>query len=128
MITAAYAGLLGLVFLVLTVRVVLRRGAVKTALGDGGDMLLKRRIRAHGNFIEFVPLVLILMILLEMQSVSLWIVHLVGVCLVVGRVIHSANISRENESLGGRVVGMALTMIALGIASVFALLRAFAVM
>ena len=128
MITAAYAGLLGLIFLVLTVRVVLRRGAVKTTIGTGGDILLERRIRAHGNFIEFVPLVLILMILLEMQASSIWIVHLVGVCLVVGRVIHCVNISRENESLGGRIVGMVLTMTALGVASITALLRAFAVM
>lgn len=128
MITAAYAGLLGLVFLVLTARVVLRRGAVKTTLGDGGDVLLQRRIRAHGNFIEFVPLVLILMILLELQNVSIWIVHLVGVCLVVGRLIHCVNISRENEALAGRVVAMLLTLTALGVASVFALLRAFALM
>lgn len=128
MITAAYAGLLGLVFLVLTVRVVTRRGAVKASLGDGGDILLERRIRAHGNFIEFVPLGLILMTLLEMQSVSIWIVHFVGVCLLVGRVIHAVNISRENESLGGRIVGMALTMTALGVASIAALVRSFGVM
>ncbi|WP_420565044.1 MAPEG family protein [Thalassobaculum sp.] len=128
MITAAYAGLLGLVFLVLTVRVVTRRGAVKASLGDGGDILLERRIRAHGNFIEFVPLGLILMILLEMQSVSIWIVHLVGICLLVGRVIHAVNISRENESLGGRIVGMLLTLTALGVASIAALVRSFGVM
>ena len=94
MITAAYAGLLGLVFLGLTVRVVRRRGAVKAALGDGGDVVLERRIRAHGNFAEFVPLVLVLMTLLELQSVSVWILHLVGACLLVGRVIHGLNISR----------------------------------
>ena len=128
MITAAYAGLLGLVFLVLTVRVVTRRGAVKASLGDGGDILLERRIRAHGNFIEFVPLGLILMTLLEMQSVSIWIVHFVGVCLLVGRVIHAVNISRENESLGGRIVGMLLTLTALGVASIAALVRSFGVM
>lgn len=128
MITAAYAGLLGLIFLILTVRVVTRRGAVKATLGTGGDILLERRIRAHGNFIEFVPLVLVLMILLEMQNLSVWLLHLVGVCLVVGRVIHGANISRENESLGGRIVGMLLTMTALGVASIAALLRSFGVM
>ena len=128
MITAIYAGILGLIFLVLTVSVVLRRGAVRATIGTGGDILLERRIRAHGNFIEFVPLVLILMILLELQNVSLWIVHLVGVCLVIGRVIHAANISRENEVLAGRIVGMALTMTALGVASIFALLRSFGVM
>lgn len=128
MIAAAYAGLLGLIFLVLTVRVVTRRAAVKATLGTGGDSLLERRIRAHGNFIEFVPLVLILMILLEMQNVSIWIVHLVGVCLVAGRVIHSVNISREAESLAGRIVGMLLTLTALGVASIAAMLRSFAVM
>lgn len=127
MITAAYAGVLGLVFLVLTVRVVMRRNTVKASLGDGGDILLERRIRAHGNFIEFVPLVLILMMLMELQSQSIWLLHLVGVCLVVGRVIHCVNISRENESLGGRIVGMALTMTALGVASLAALLRSFGV-
>ena len=128
MITAIYAGLLGLIFLVLTVSVVLRRGAVRATIGTGGDILLERCIRAHGNFIEFVPLVLILMILLELQNVSLWIVHLVGVCLVIGRVIHAANISRENEVLAGRIVAMLLTLTALGVGSIFALLRGFGVM
>ena len=128
MITAAYAGLLGLVFLGLTVRVVRRRGAVKAALGDGGDVVLERRIRAHGNFAEFVPLVLVLMTLLELQSVSGWILHLVGACLLVGRVIHGLNISREDEVLAGRAAGMALTLTALGVASIAALLRAFGVM
>ena len=51
---------------------------------------------------------LILMILLELQSVSIWIVHFVGICLLVGRVIHAVNISRENEVLAGRIVGMLL--------------------
>ncbi|NNC55212.1 MAG: hypothetical protein HKO07_05785, partial [Pseudomonadales bacterium] len=53
-ITLLYAGLLSILLLVLSYRVVqIRRQGI--ALGDGGDLTLQRRIRAHGNFTEYVP-------------------------------------------------------------------------
>jgi uncharacterized membrane protein YecN with MAPEG domain len=63
-ITPLYAGLLALLYLVLSYRiVVLRRN--KVSLGDGGNPILQRRIRAHGNFSEYVPMILIMLGILD---------------------------------------------------------------
>lgn len=118
MITAGYAGVLGLLFLALTIRVIARRRSVKAALGDGGDTQLERRIRAHANFAEFVPLVLVLMVMIEIQDAPAWLVHAVGVCLITGRIVHASSIVREPEVMAGRVAGMALTQTALALASI----------
>ena len=48
--TLITAGLLGLVFLALTIRVVGRRVSGKIMIGDGGDSQMLERIRAHANF------------------------------------------------------------------------------
>ncbi len=46
-VTALYAGLLGLLMLILSFRVVAVRRATSIGLGDGGDALLLSRIRIH---------------------------------------------------------------------------------
>ena len=42
----------------------LHRNRHKIGIGDGGDKALARKIRVHGNFVEYVPLGLLLMALL----------------------------------------------------------------
>lgn len=118
MAVSLYAGLLGLIFLFLSIRVIGGRRLARVGLGDGGDRVLQRRMRAQANFAEYVPLVLLLMLLAELQGVSSWVLHGVGACLVLGRLVHALSISREPEPSGGRVVGMAFTFSALGTASV----------
>jgi uncharacterized membrane protein YecN with MAPEG domain len=116
-ITPFYAGLLALLFIYLSLRVIGRRQATRTSLGDGGDSLLMRRLRAHANFAEYVPLALILMALAELQGVSGWGLHTIGLCLVTGRVVHARALSREPEPAGGRVLGMLLTFAAMASAA-----------
>ncbi|MCR9073663.1 MAG: MAPEG family protein [Alphaproteobacteria bacterium] len=125
MITAGYAGALGLLFLALTVRVIMRRGAVKAALGDGDDIQLRRRIRAHANFVEYVPLTLLLMALVEIHAAHSWLVHAVGLSLLAGRIVHASSIVKEPEVMAGRVAGMLLTLTALALASVVGMASAF---
>lgn len=64
-ITTGYAALLALLLLALSMRVVDGRRRFGVNLGDGGNAAMQRRIRAHANFIEYVPLLLILLALLE---------------------------------------------------------------
>ena len=64
-VTALYAGLLVAALLFLTYRVILHRRGRRVDLGDGGDRLLQRYLRGHGNFAEYVPLGLLLLLLLE---------------------------------------------------------------
>jgi hypothetical protein len=51
-VTSLYAGALGLAYLALTARVIVRRRARRVAFGDGGDAELARRVRTHANFAE----------------------------------------------------------------------------
>jgi len=108
-ITALYAGLLALLFVLLSVQVIALRRSGKVALGDGGNALLARRIRVHGNFAEFAPLGLILVGLSESLIAPPLLVHALGLALLVGRMSHAWGMSQPREVLAFRSVGMMLT-------------------
>ncbi len=112
-VTPLYAGLATLFFVFLSFRVIGMRRAAHVALGDGGDRLLMRRLRAHGNFAEYVPLAIVLMALAELQDTSVWILHFIGVVLIAGRLVHAYGVSQEPERIKLRVAGMVLTFTAL---------------
>ncbi|HCO65571.1 MAG TPA: hypothetical protein DIT60_12395, partial [Alcanivorax sp.] len=65
MTTALYAALAALIILALAANVVRLRLRHGVSLGDGGRGELNRAIRAHGNAVEYTPVILILMALLE---------------------------------------------------------------
>ena len=67
-VTLMTAGLCGLLYLWLSIRVVQVRQSAKVLLGDGGDELLLSRIRAHANFAEYVPICLILIGVIELTD------------------------------------------------------------
>jgi len=112
-ITPVYAALLALFFIFLSLRVAAMRRAARVSLGDGGNAELIRRTRVHGNFIEYVPLALILMALAELQGQPAWSIHLIGASLVVGRLAHAYGVGREPQILKLRVLGMIMTIAAL---------------
>lgn len=116
-VTALHAGLLGLGFLWLSVRVIRARGAHRVALGTGGHAVVERTVRAHGNFAEYVPMALVILALLEANGVPAWALHLLGLALLAGRALHAWNIAREAEVLRLRVIGMSLTFAVLGMGS-----------
>jgi uncharacterized protein len=110
-ITPLYAALLALLYVYLSIRVISMRRGERISLGDGGSEEMQRRIRAHGNFAEYVPMVLILMALAELQNRPALGLHLIGGCLLVGRIAHAAGVS--TGYLRARVIGMFLTFVAL---------------
>ena len=112
-ITAFYAALLTPVLIFLTLRTVARRRSARVALGDGGDADLLRRIRRHGNFIEYTPFALILLGLAESLGTMAVILHAGGIALVAGRLLHAVALTQSNLRL--RVAGMVLTLAALAI-------------
>jgi len=114
--TGFYAGFLALIYIFLTYRVVRLRMATKTSLGDGGHSGLITAIRAHANFAEYVPLGLILMAILNIQGTNGGIIHIIGLMLVTGRMIHAYSISYNLLKL--RPVGMALTLSAMALSAV----------
>jgi len=87
-ITALYAGLAGLMFVALSLRVSLKRIAARQSLGDGGDTELALAIRRQGNFAEYAPITLILIGLLELQGAPGWALHASGRVLIASRLGH----------------------------------------
>lgn len=110
-----YAGLLGLWYLVLSFRVIQKRR--KIHLGDGGDPDMIRRIRGHANFSEYVPLALILLGILEVSGTRLWIIHVLGVVLLIARLLHGIALSFTEKWFLGRFLGTVLTFVVLLVAS-----------
>ena len=108
-ITALYAGLLGLLMLVLSFRVVAVRRATAIGLGDGGNALLLSRIRIHGHFTEYVPLALVLMLLLEINGTTATWLHGLGIALLAGRLAHAQGLETSAGVTPGRLIGNMLT-------------------
>ena len=121
-VTAFYAGILALLYLVLSLRVVgyRRRGI---SLGDGGDPMMVRVIRGHANFGEYVPLILVLMLILELAHTSLYILHGLGIVLLAGRLLHGYALCFTAHFRTGRVWGATLTFAVLLVAAVLCLLQ-----
>ena len=122
-ITSLYAGFFGLLLLVLSILMIRARVATRVAIGLGEDIRLLRASRAHGNFIEYAPMTLILLALLEASGAGAVLLYALGGLALVGRVTHAMGISREPENLRLRQFGMAQTFTALSLASMFLLMR-----
>ncbi len=115
-VTSFYAGLCAFLFLYLAARIIGQRRARRVDMGTGGDRLLERYIRAHGNFAEYAPLGLILLGLLELQGWPSWLIHILGLALVGGRAAHAWSFSAIQLRPRSRVAGMVLTLTMLGLA------------
>ncbi|QDA58036.1 MAPEG family protein [Thermomonas aquatica] len=112
-ITLLFAALHALLLLALAVPIARYRHAHKIGLGDGGDKLLARRIRVHGNFIEHVPLALLLLAMLELCGLPAVGVWSFGSVLLLGRLLHAAGLSRHGGYSFGRFWGTSLTWLSL---------------
>lgn len=108
-ITTFTASLLGALFFVLTLRVIKQRGASKVSLGDGGDELLTRRIRAQGNFVEYTPIFLILLMLAELHNVNGYYLAIVAVVFVLARSAHGYALAFSEKNVKARFLGTLFT-------------------
>ncbi|TDU31084.1 hypothetical protein DFR24_0442 [Panacagrimonas perspica] len=126
-VTPLYAGLLALLFVVLSMRVIVRRRDGKISLGDGGDAEMQRRIRGHGNFSEYVPLALLLIALIEIGGASsIWVLHALGMTLFIARLLHGYALSFSTQFFIGRFLGTILTFLVLIVAGLLCLWRGLA--
>lgn len=125
-ITALWAGLLGILSLALAMNVVRARTTEKVIFGDGGVTLVQQRIRVHGNFIEYVPLALVLLLVLELNGTSAVVLNVLGGGLFVGRLLHAFGLTTSTGTTPGRFLGTVLTWLAILTASALALYIHFA--
>lgn len=112
-VTALYAGILGVLGLLLAARVIAGRVKYAVEFGDAGNEDLALRIRVFANFAEYVPLVLVLAALAEGVGGPRWAAHAVGVALAVGRVLHAWGLGRTRKFNPLRFLGTNLTFAAL---------------
>lgn len=124
MVTLVTAGCCGLLYFVLSLRVVLGRQAHKVMLGDGGHDALLARIRAHANFAEYVPIILILMGLIEMRTGVTEMLTSTGVLLFLIRIAHALGMARPAPN-PFRIAGAAGTWIILIGLSIWAIVLAY---
>ena len=122
-VTPLYAGLLTLWFVVLSIRVMNLRSDVP--YGDSGDIAITRVIRAQANFAEYVPLALLLMGYLEATRYSIYLLHALGVILVVARLLHGLALSFGWRPRVGRVTGAGLTVLVLLVEAVLCIYQGF---
>ena len=83
------------------------------AFNNYGDKTLERSVRAHGNFVEYVPIVLLLMYLAEVSDLSDMRLHITGLALLIGRLMHGICFGFMEFNMPLRVGGMVLTLVAL---------------
>ena len=106
-VASIIATLLAILMFPLTSLVSMRRAAIGEAegeltaavFGDHDDETLRRRSRAFGNFIEYVPMCLIMLALLELSGGSALLVWSIGGLLVVGRVLHALGMLYANSPI-----------------------------
>jgi uncharacterized membrane protein YecN with MAPEG domain len=121
-VTPIFAAVMALMFLILSINTVRMRWKTRVSVGDGGNKEMQRAIRAHGNFIEYVPITLLLMLFLEMRTVSIYVIIALGAALLVGRCCHALALLGSLKYFKFRVVGMTLTFVTLFISSVWLLI------
>jgi uncharacterized membrane protein YecN with MAPEG domain len=110
---ALYTGLNALIIFALIGQVIVHRRREKITLGDGGFPPLTRAIRAHANATEIAPIALIGLIAMAMGNAPIWAIHVGGLSLTLGRVLHAFGLSRDEGASFGRMAGMILSLTAL---------------
>lgn len=124
-ITSLYVGLLGLLLLLLSLRVVYFRLYLRIDIGDGEQRKVQQAIRVQGNFTEYVPMIMLMVGLCEIQGLNPVILHAIGAALVFARVMHAIGLSRRSGPSFPRFVGSSLTFFLLFSTSALCILRSF---
>lgn len=122
-VTAFFAGLAALALAILGYRVAYYRMRARISYGDKDDTVLRRRIRAHGNFIEYVPVALIALALIEYQGAPKWQAWMFGGVFAAARLFHAVGLTYSYLPL--RATGATVTFLALAAAGILLLVRSF---
>lgn len=86
------------------------RMAEKVFVGDSGNEFVVRRMRAHANFAESAPLVLIVLGALEYAQANVTWLWALGIIFVVGRIAHAFGM--DGGALAkGRMIGTLINML-----------------
>ncbi len=125
-ISLLFASLHVLLLIVLVLPIVRIRLRQRIDIGDGGDARLIQLIRVQGNFLEYVPIGLLMLALLELGGLDAAWLYGFGGALLLARVLHAFGFSRSTGSSPGRAIGALLTwadLVAMALAGIWLALR-----
>ncbi|MCA0905295.1 MAPEG family protein [Ruegeria marisrubri] len=123
-ITPIYAALIAVLYVALSVKVILQRRSDKISVGDGGSKLMIKAIRTHSNCAEYAPIALLLIAMVELQGAGGLLVHILGLLLLAGRLLHAYGFGRTPQIVILRQAGMSLTFLAILVAAIANLILA----
>ncbi len=110
-ITLMYASIFAFFALVLSFRAGSFRGksGISVLFGDPTNMELAERVRAHQNFLEYVPILIIVMGAIEINGGSDMFLYVTGDLLFIARIAHAMGLKHDNMAHKGRLIGAAGT-------------------
>jgi hypothetical protein len=108
-------------------RVGAARLAYKVSIGDGGNLAVAARMRAHANYVEYTPFFLILLALIELAAGPKTWLWAVAAVYMLARIAHAFGMDRPHpDKLKLRMIGILVTMAVLLGLSGYALYLAYA--
>ena len=123
-LTSLFASIFTIIYLFLSFRIGYFRGSPVMKLifkmdKTVSDIKLERNIRAHGNFSEYVPLFIILLLIFENGNLASYN-YLLIICLIFsyGRIAHAVCFAFFDHNPFLRISGMLCTYLGLGILSI----------
>jgi uncharacterized membrane protein YecN with MAPEG domain len=123
-ITLTIAAAAAVLHIWLAARVSQLRNRHKVSIGDGGNEALIRRMRAHANYGENLPVVLILLALLELAGGDARILWGAAILFILARLLHAFGMDRPQPSRL-RMFGMMGTTLALVVLAGYAVLTVY---
>ena len=119
-VSPIYIGLLTLLFLFLSIRVIAARRSEKVSIGTGGSKVVERAMRVQANCMEYSLFFMLLLLTAELQGTPGWLLHVLGLGFVAGRIAHAYGLSTEIAPSSARIGGMfvsltLLILLALGV-------------
>ncbi len=106
-ITLMYASIFAFFALVLSFKAGSFRGStgISVLFGEPSNMELAQRVRAHQNFLEYVPMAVIVMGAIELNDGSDMFLYVCGDLLIIARIAHAIGIRHDNMAHKGRLIG-----------------------
>ncbi len=77
--------------------------------GDPANMELAEKVRRHQNFLEYVPMFLLVFAFLEANGASSLFLYIVGDLMIFFRIAHAIGLKHDNMAHKGRFIGAAGT-------------------
>lgn len=112
-ITLTIAGAAAILHIWLSVRVSRLRRPLKIGVGDGGNEMLARRMRAHGNYAENMPIFLVLLGFIELATGgNLWL-WAAAILFILARLAHAFGMDRPGANplrVGGIMLSWAVLL------------------